>query len=723
MRRKIKEIPMRAKSLPDSSAATSGAEFLFHELSGYLKPEDISQLQNVYFFSQSAHSGQYRKSGEPYISHPLAVASILGKLHLDTQTLTAALLHDVMEDTHVSKSEISNRFGTAVADLVDGVSKLDKIEFQTHADAQAENFRKMLLAMARDVRVILIKLADRLHNMRTLEAMRPEKRRRTARETMEIYAPIANRLGLNNIYQELQELSFLNLFPTRYRVLTKATKGVRGNRREVLKKILDAIRKCLYEAGLNTKVSGREKQLYSIYKKMVEKHLTFSEIFDIYGFRVVVKDIPSCYIALGALHSLYNPIPGKFKDYIAIAKANGYQSLHSTLLGPYGTPIELQIRTPEMHRIAEAGVASHWLYKSSDADLNDIHMRTHQWLQSLLETLSDSDDSLEFLEHLKVDLFPGEVYACTPQGKILTLPKDSTAVDFAYAVHTDIGNCCVAVKINGENASLRTKLRSGDRVEIVTAPHAEPNPAWLTYVVTSKARSHIRHFLKTMQFEESAEFGKRLLNQALLSFNIDPQTISEAQWEKLARESGAKSKKELLTDMGLGKHLPALVAKRLATPGESVSRPSGGDDAIAILGTEGMAVQFAKCCHPIPGDPIFGFIKKNQGLVIHIHDCPLIAKNRRSKNNWLDVTWSQDITKLFEASIKMVVVNQRGVLARVATGIAEAGSNIDNISMEGDGAHTTMHFTLQVSNRQHLAKLMRSLRHINEVARITRVRG
>ncbi len=714
---------MRAKSLPDSSAATSGAEFLFHELSGYLKPEDISQLQNAYFFSQSAHSGQYRKSGEPYISHPLAVASILGKLHLDTQTLTAALLHDVMEDTHVSKSEISNRFGTAVADLVDGVSKLDKIEFQTHADAQAENFRKMLLAMARDVRVILIKLADRLHNMRTLEAMRPEKRRRTARETMEIYAPIANRLGLNNIYQELQELSFLNLFPTRYRVLTKATKGVRGNRREVLKKILDAIRKCLYEAGLNTKVSGREKQLYSIYKKMVEKHLTFSEIFDIYGFRVVVKDIPSCYIALGALHSLYNPIPGKFKDYIAIAKANGYQSLHSTLLGPYGTPIELQIRTPEMHRIAEAGVASHWLYKSSDADLNDIHMRTHQWLQSLLETLSDSDDSLEFLEHLKVDLFPGEVYVCTPQGKILTLPKDSTAVDFAYAVHTDIGNCCVAVKINGENASLRTKLRSGDRVEIVTAPHAEPNPAWLTYVVTSKARSHIRHFLKTMQFEESAEFGKRLLNQALLSFNIDPQTISEAQWEKLARESGAKSKKELLTDMGLGKHLPALVAKRLATPGESVSRPSGGDDAIAILGTEGMAVQFAKCCHPIPGDPIFGFIKKNQGLVIHIHDCPLIAKNRRSKNNWLDVTWSQDITKLFEASIKMVVVNQRGVLARVATGIAEAGSNIDNISMEGDGAHTTMHFSLQVSNRQHLAKLMRSLRHINEVARITRMRG
>lgn len=714
---------MQVRSLPNSSPTISGAELLFHELSGYLRPEDVSDLQNVYLFSQSAHSGQYRKSGEPYISHPLAVASILGKLRLDTQTLTAALLHDVMEDTHVSKSEISNRFGETVAELVDGVSKLDKIEFQTHADAQVENFRKMLLAMARDVRVILIKLADRLHNMRTLEAIRPEKRRRIARETMEIYAPIANRLGLNNIYQELQELSFHNLFPTRYRVLTKATKAVRGNRREALKKILDAIKQCFHEAGLDTKVSGREKQLYSIYKKMVEKRLTFSEIFDIYGFRVVVKNIPSCYVALGALHSLYNPVPGKFKDYIAIPKENGYQSLHSTLLGPYGTPIEVQIRTTEMHRIAEAGVASHWLYKSSDADLNDIHMRTHQWLQSLLESLSDSDDSLEFLEHLKVDLFPGEVYVSTPQGKILTLPKDSTAVDFAYAIHTDIGNCCVAVKINGENASLRTKLRSGDRVEIVTASHAKPNPAWLTYVVTSKARSHIRHFLKTMQFEESAEFGKRLLNQALLSFNVDPQTISAAQWEKLARESGAKSKKELLTDMGLGKHLPAVVARRLTTPGEAISRPSGANNAIVILGTEGMAVQFAKCCHPIPGDPIVGFIKKNQGLVIHVHDCSFIAKNRKNSNNWLDVTWSQDITRLFEANIKMVVANQRGVLARVATGIAESGSNIDNIAMEGDGDYTTMHFTLQVSNRQHLAQLMRGLRHIREVTRITRVSG
>lgn len=714
---------MRTPGLPSSSATSPEASFLFSELSSYLKREDVSELQNAYLFSQSAHSGQFRKSGEPYISHPLAVASILGKLRLDTQTLAAALLHDVMEDTHISKAEISDRFGKPVAELVDGVSKLDKIEFQTHADAQAENFRKMLLAMARDVRVILIKLADRLHNMRTLEAMRPEKRRRIARETMEIYAPIANRLGLNNIYHELQDLSFRYLFPTRYRVLANATKAARGNRREMVSKILDAIKQRLKTSGLDAEVSGREKQLYSIYKKMAEKHLTFSEVLDIYGFRVIVKDVPSCYIALGALHSLYNPIPGKFKDYIAIPKANGYQSLHSTLWGPYGTPIEVQIRTPEMHRIAEAGVASHWLYKSTDADLNDLHMKTHQWLQSLLETLSDSTDSLEFLEHLKVDLFPGEVYVFTPQGKILALPKDSTAVDFAYAVHTDIGDCCVAAKINGESAPLRTVLRSGDRVEIVTASHAKPNPAWLNYVVTGKARSHIRRFLKTMQYEESARLGERLLNQALGSLKIDPVTITAAQWEKLARDSGAKSKKDLLADMGLGKHLPAVVARRLAAPGESATGASGPADVITILGTEGMAVQFAKCCRPIPEDPVVGFIKKDQGLVIHIHDCPAVSKNRGNSDNWLDVAWGKEINRQFEVSIKLMVTNQRGVLARVAAAIAEAGSNIDNVGMEGDGAYTTMTFMLQVRNRHHLAQVMRNLRRTAEVAKISRVKG
>jgi guanosine-3',5'-bis(diphosphate) 3'-pyrophosphohydrolase len=719
----MKEITMQARGLPDSSATLPEADFLFRELSSYLKREDVSELQNAYLFSQSAHSGQFRKSGEPYISHPLAVASILGKLRLDTQTLAAALLHDVMEDTHVSKAEISDRFGKSVAELVDGVSKLDKIEFQTHADAQAENFRKMLLAMARDVRVILIKLADRLHNMRTLEAMRPDKRRRIARETMEIYAPIANRLGLNNIYHELQDLSFRYLFPTRYRVLTTATRAARGNRREMVSKILDTIKQRLKLAGLDAEVTGREKQLYSIYKKMVEKHLTFSEILDIYGFRVIVKDVPSCYIALGALHSLYNPIPGKFKDYIAIPKANGYQSLHNTLWGPYGTPIEVQIRTPEMHRIAEAGVASHWLYKSTDADLNDLHMKTHQWLQGLLETLSDSTDSLEFLEHLKVDLFPGEVYVFTPQGKILALPKESTAVDFAYAVHTDIGDCCVAARINGENAPLRTVLRSGDRVEIVTASHAKPNPAWLNYVVTGKARSHIRRFLKTMQYEESAKLGERLLNQAFMSLKVDPQAITEAQWEKLARDSGAKSKKDLLADMGLGKHLPAVLARRLAAPGESDACAHGPGDVITILGTEGMAVQFAKCCRPIPGDPIVGFIKKDQGLVIHIHDCPSVSKNKGNSDNWLDVAWGKDITRQFEVSIKLMVFNQRGVLARVAAAIAEAGSNIDNVAMEGDGEYTIMSFMLQVRNRHHVAQVMRRLRRIPEVAKISRMRG
>jgi len=714
---------MRTPGLPSSSDTLPEANFLFSELSSYLKREDVSELQNAYLFSQSAHSGQFRKSGEPYISHPLAVASILGKLRLDTQTLAAALLHDVMEDTHVSKAEISDRFGKPVAELVDGVSKLDKIEFQTHADAQAENFRKMLLAMARDVRVILIKLADRLHNMRTLEAMRPEKRRRIARETMEIYAPIANRLGLNNIYHELQDLSFRYLFPTRYRVLANATRAARGNRREMVSKILDGIKQRLKTAGLDAEVSGREKQLYSIYKKMAEKHLTFSEVLDIYGFRVIVKDVPSCYIALGALHSLYNPIPGKFKDYIAIPKSNGYQSLHSTLWGPYGTPIEVQIRTPEMHRIADAGVASHWLYKSTDADLNDLHMKTHQWLQSLLETLSDSTDSLEFLEHLKVDLFPGEVYVFTPQGKILALPKDSTAVDFAYAVHTDIGDCCVAAKINGESAPLRTVLRSGDRVEIVTASHAKPNPAWLNYVVTGKARSHIRRFLKTMQYEESARLGERLLNQALSSLKVDPQAITAAQWEKLARDSGAKSKKDLLADMGLGKHLPAVIARRLATPGDSGPGTNGPADVITILGTEGMAVQFAKCCRPIPEDPVVGFIKKDQGLVIHTHDCPAVSKNRGNSDNWLDVGWGKEINRQFEVSIKLMVTNQRGVLARVAAAIAEAGSNIDNVGMEGDGAYTTMTFMLQVRNRHHLAQVMRNLRHTREVAKISRVKG
>jgi GTP diphosphokinase / guanosine-3',5'-bis(diphosphate) 3'-diphosphatase len=701
----------------------SEAELFFSSTAEYLKPEDVSQLKLAYEFSQGAHSGQFRKTGEPYISHPLAVASILEELHLDAHTLAAALLHDVVEDTDISNMEISERFGETVAELVDGVSKLDKIESQTPTDAQAENFRKMLLAMARDVRVILIKLADRLHNMRTLGVMRPVKQRCIARETLEIYAPIAHRLGLNNIYQELQELGFCYCYPTRYKVLVKATKAARGNRREVVGKIRNAIKHRLKEAGLKAEVNGREKHLYSIYKKMAEKQLTFSEVLDIYGFRVVVKDIPSCYLALGALHSLYKPIPGKFKDYIAIPKANGYQSLHNTLLGPYGLPIEIQIRTSEMHRIAEDGVASHWLYKSPNADLDDLHMKTNQWLQSLLETLSDTTDSLEFLEHLKVDLFPGEVYVFTPQGKILSLPRESTAVDFAYAVHTDIGNCCVAVKINGESAPLRTKLKNGDRVEILTAPYAKPNPKWLSYVATGRARSHIRHFLRTIQYDESVKLGERLLNQALQSFNADPKAIDDAQWEKLVRDCGVKSKDDLLADIALGKQLPAVVAKRLASPAESVFNEKGAKKSITILGTEGITVQFAKCCHPIPGDPIVGLIKKEQGLIIHLHDCPIVIKSNKNPESWLDVVWGKNIATTFKVSLKITALNKHGVLARVAAEIAKGDSNIDDVNMESEKDYTTMHFILQVKNRFQLAQIMRGLRRISEVTKISRVKG
>ncbi|PTN11379.1 RelA/SpoT family protein [Nitrosomonas aestuarii] len=697
------------------------AEFLFSEVAQYLRSEDVTQLKNAYSFGQGAHSGQYRKSGEPYISHPLAVARILGKLHMDAPTLTAALLHDVVEDTHISKEEISERFGESVAELVDGVSKLEKIKFQTQAEAQAENFRKMLLAMARDVRVILIKLADRLHNMQTLDVMRPEKQRSIARETLEIYAPIAHRLGLNNIYQELQELGFCYSYPLRYRVLVKATKAARGNRREIVGKIQDAIINKLKEAGLDAQVNGREKHIYSIYKKMAEKQLSFSEVLDIYGFRVIVKDAPACYVALGALHSLYRPIPGKFKDYIAIPKANGYQSLHSTLLGPFGIPMEMQIRTREMHRIAENGVASHWLYKSTDANLNDLHMKTNQWLQSLLETLSDSTDSMEFLEHMKIDLFPGDVYVFTPQGKILTLPRRSTAVDFAYAIHSDIGNCCVAAKINGENAPLRSELKSGDRVEIVTAPYAKPNPSWLSYVVTGRARSHIRRFLKTIQYDESVELGERMLNQALLTLNIDPAMINEVQWEKLVRDSGAGSKKALLADMALGKQLPAVIAKRLISPLESVKSEQVSSDPITILGTEGLTVQFAKCCHPIPGDVIVGLIKKEHGLIIHTHNCPTITQSQKHSENYLDVAWGKDITRTFEVKIKVIAANKHGVLARIAAAIAKTESNIDDVAMESEKDYTAMGFIFQIRNRHHLAQVMRDLRRIKDVAKITRV--
>ena len=694
-------------------------DLLIGEVSAYLKPEDVGYVRDAIAFSHAAHQGQTRQSGDPYISHPLAVARILAVLRLDAQAIIAALLHDVVEDTEVTNEQVAEKFGKPVAELVDGLSKLDRVLFGTREDAQAENFRKMLLAMARDVRVILIKLADRLHNMRTLESMAHDKCERIARETMEIYAPIANRLGLNDIYRELQDLSFKHLHPNRYAVLAKALKVARGNRREVVSKILDAIRQRLEEFNIPADVTGREKNIYSIYKKMQSKSLAFAEVLDIYGFRVLVNDFASCYVALGALHGLYKPIPGKFKDYIAIPKVNGYQSLHTTLFGPFGTPIEIQIRTHEMHKIADAGVASHWLYKSGHASINDLHKKTHQWLQDLLESLSQSSDSSEFLEHLKVDLFPDEVYVFTPKGKILSLPRGATAVDFAYSVHTDIGNHCIAVKVNHELVPLRTELRNGDRIEIINAPQAKPNPAWLGYVNTSKARSHIRHFLKTMQSGESAQFGERLLNQALHALGIKPQDMDEAHWNKLLKDTGVKTRQEMLADIGLGRRLNLVVARQLACIGETLPNEAAANMAITIQGTEGMAVQFAKCCRPIPGDQIIGVLKSGQGLTVHTRDCPTLHKGRGGEQ-WLDVVWDKDIHRPFDVAIKLVVANQRGVLAKVAAAIAEAESNIENVSFTNEGEYTALHFTLEVNNRLHLANIMRSLRKIPEVIRIIR---
>jgi RelA/SpoT family (p)ppGpp synthetase len=690
----------------------------------YLKPKDVARLAQAYRFSEAAHAGQTRQSGDPYISHPLAVAEILADWHLDGQTLMAALLHDVTEDTAVTKDEISDTFGKPVAELVDGVSKLDKIEFQSAADAQAENFRKMLLAMARDVRVILIKLADRLHNMRTLGAVAPAKRRRVARETMEIYAPIANRLGLNTLYHELQELAFSHMYPSRYKVLAKATKAARGNRREMIGRTLEMVKKKLAESGVKATVHGREKHVYSTYRKMTEKRLSFSEVHDIFGCRVIVDDIPACYAALGALHALYKPIPGKFKDYIAIPKGNGYQSIHTDLIGPYGVPVEVQIRTEQMHRLAESGVASHWIYKDDTDKLSELQKQTHQWLQSLLEIQHQSGDPHEFLEHVKVDLFPDEVYVFTPKGKILSLPRSATAVDFAYAVHTDIGNRCVAAKVNGELVPLRSELRNGDRVEVITASHAKPNPGWLQYVRTGKARSNIRHFLKTMQYEESAGLGERLLDQALKTLKSTLAQIDEPSWERLVRDGGARSKHEVLADLGLGRRLPAVVARRLLRKADGTNDESKPAGSVTIRGTEGMAVQLATCCRPIPGDAIVGSIKKGQGLVVHASECSSIVRSRRNEpDQWIDVEWDLHTSRLFQAAIRVMVHNQRGVLAKVASEIAEAASNIDSISMEEDrSVFTSMHLVLEVANRQHLARVMRALRRLPDVKKIERVR-
>ncbi|MHB8353646.1 MAG: RelA/SpoT family protein [Burkholderiales bacterium] len=709
-------------SVPVLASHTISPAALTEVAATYLRPADVTQIEEAFRVAALAHEGQFRKSGDPYITHPLSVATILAEWHLDPQALMAALLHDTVEDTSTTSSEIAQQFGKSVSELVDGVSKLDRLEFQTEQQAQAENFRKMLLAMARDVRVILIKLADRLHNMRTLEAMDAGKQRRIARETLDIYGPIANRLGLHAVFQELQDLGFRYLFPNRYQVLTKAIRSARGNRREVVGKVLASINQRLTAFGVEAQVTGREKHLSSIYNKMLGKSLSFSEVLDIYGFRILVKDIAACYLALGALHTLYKPIPGKFKDYIAIPKTNGYQSLHTTLFGPFGTPIEIQIRTHEMHKIAEAGVASHWLYKSSDTPLSDVQKKTHQWLQSLLEIQTESGDAVEFLEHLKVDLFPDEVYVFTPKGMIKSLPKGSTPVDFAYDVHTDVGNRCVAAKINNELAPLRTSLSNGDRIEIITAENAAPNPAWLNYVVTAKARSKIRHYLRTMLLDESVELGERLLNQALRALKVNPVDIKATQWDQLLKGDRCKSRNEVLAEIGLGRRLNIVVARVLLSRSDMQSLE--GQGSITIRGSEGVAIQFAHCCRPIPGDPIIGIIKKGQGLLIHTQDCRAIRQFRADPDKWVDVEWENNSGKLFDVAIKLMVVNRRGVLATVASAIANAQSNIDSVSItKPDGTYTEINFTVQVKDRSHLATLLHHLREIPEVVRITRVQS
>ena len=707
------------------------AEFTRH-LGHYLPPPDVALVERAFEFYESAHRGQFRKSGEPYITHPLAVASILSEWQLDAEGLAAALLHDVMEDTSVTRTELESTFGKPVAAMVDGLSKLDQIEFASREDAQAESFRKMLLAMARDVRVILIKLADRLHNMRTLDAMAPTHRKRIARETLDIYAPIANRLGLNALFLELQDLSFKHLYPLRYRILAHAIKTARGNRREVMNRLLDVIRDGFARANIAAVVTGREKTVYSVYKKMREKHYTFSQVFDIYGVRVLVADKSTCYAALGVLHELYKPIPGKFKDYIAIPKANGYQSLHTTLFGPFGTPLEAQLRTHDMHRVAEAGVAAHWLYKSGgQLDLAEAQRETHRWLQSLLEIQSESRDSKEFLEHVKGDLFPDEIYLFTPKGKIMALPRGATAVDFAYGVHTDIGHHCVAARINYELLPLRTELKNGDHVEILTSPTARPNPSWLSFVATGKARSRIRHYLKGLQQKESAALGERLLNQALATLKVEPESITWDRWEALQREYGSKTQLEILADIGLGKRLSFVVAQALtrqpgkaedasAAPTAPGAKPTA---ALTLRGVEGVAIQYAKCCRPVPGDAIIGQFRKGQGLIVHSRDCATLRKQRIDGGELVDVEWAPDVQGVFESGVRVLVADRRGLLAELATAIGNADANIDTVSMERpDGGDVAMFFGLQVRDRRHLANLMRALRRVPDVRRVQRAR-
>ncbi|MGD8873804.1 MAG: RelA/SpoT family protein [Gammaproteobacteria bacterium] len=707
------------------------SRFLISDLCGmletYLEKEQVQEVYRAYLFGAEAHEGQHRMSGEPYIYHPIAAARILAELRLDHKSIIAAILHDVIEDTQIAKEQIATEFGADVAELVDGVSKLTQIEFESHAEAQAENFRKMILAMVRDIRVILVKLADRLHNMRTLGVMRSDKRRRIARETLDIYAPIANRLGINAVRVELEDLGFAALYPLRYKVLKQAVKRARGHRKEVLNKIETAIKRRMHQEKLAGRILSREKHLYSLYRKIRDKTLSFEEIYDVYAFRIIVDEVDTCYRVLGVMHNLFKPVPGKFKDYIAIPKANGYQSLHTILFGPYGVPIEVQIRTEEMDRVAEAGVAAHWVYKSGEDSLDQMHAGAREWLRELLEMQKRAGNSLEFLENVKIDLFPDAVYVFTPAGEIMKLPHGATVVDFAYAVHTDIGNTCVAARVDRQLVSLRTRLHSGQTVEVVTAEGAHPSPAWLGFVVSAKARSNIRHYQKSLKRGEAAELGQRMLNRALGVFDHGNNGIVEERMRALLREYHLDTEEDLLVEIGMGRRPPVLVARALMQADDG-SGDAGGEvramRPLIIKGTEGMVTRFSKCCRPIPGDPVVGIITAGRGVMIHTQTCRNITERKFPSDNFLDVQWEPGIEGEFPVEISVVVEDRRGVLATVATEIGDADSNIENVGIEErDGLTNVLRFLISVHNRQHLASVMRRVRNIPAVIRISRTKG
>jgi guanosine-3',5'-bis(diphosphate) 3'-pyrophosphohydrolase len=698
---------------------TPGLKELLASVGTYLPAEQVARIREAAEFGASAHKGQKRLSGEPYIAHPVAAAAILADLRLDGDTIVAAILHDVIEDTPTPKDQLATRFGGAVAELVDAVTKLDQIKFKSREEAQAESFRKMLLAMVRDLRVILVKLADRMHNMRTIEAMSTPRRRAVARETLEIYAPIAERLGLYNMKLELEDLGFKALYPRRYLVLERALKKARGNQKEFLKKIEQQLNAALVKNEIVAKVETREKHLYSIYKKMRRKRAILNEIVDVYGLRIVVDRSDTCYRALGVVHGVFKPMPGRFKDYIAIPRVNGYQSLHTTLFGPNGVPIEAQIRTEDMHRVAEAGIAAHWKYKAGEGAGSMQQERTREWISNLVE-LQEDGSSEEFLESVKVDLFPDKVYVFTPKGEILRLPSGATVVDFAYSVHTDIGNRCVAAKVDRRLTPLRTVLRNGQTVEIITAKGAMPNPSWVNFVVTAKARSAIRHYLKSLRRTEAIALGQRLLNQALGEFRVSLDDVTpEAQAAALG-ELGMKDLDEMYENIGLGERLAPLVARRLL-PGTHTEDGSGALAPLSIAGTEGLLVTYARCCFPIPGDPIFAFLSTGRGVVIHRENCVNVEDYRKHPEKWLPVTWQPSSDRLFSSEIRVYVVNRTGMLAAVAAAIANLETNIDRVAIEEHGSDAViLTFELRVRDRKHLARIVRVIRRMPDVVRVTR---